>query len=461
MFRLLPLILILILSGGIVSMFRSADLRNKLNDSVFDYVSSRTFQVAEDYFNPLFEIVSSSVLWTNIGNIDSIGSPEDYIDLLEGRLNGLGTVSSFSISDSNNDELDLLLTGEIDDSWKIISTGSAESLSSKRISAGIEYLSIDGSSDSDKIHGSVFRISTPYLIPYKNVSGITLCLEVSGKFESGGLTICLDLPLDQMANRLQREGAVKDAVIFILMPSHEDFIILPVDDLLKTSDKGADEITAQFPVILEAGAKTLVDEITDKKNIRNNDDRKFRFTHDEQTWLAEFMNINVGNENLAMGTLIPEDALWTAQISLPLQIFLLFLLASTGFLVLRLIQDYKKVSKSPYHIEEELRAQISEGETLNLEFKSSLRWDYREEKVNKALEEIIVKSVAAFNNAEGGTLLIGVGDAGEILGIEKDYDVLRQTGRDYYEIHLRNLLSSKYGVGYTSKNITVDFPWLS
>jgi hypothetical protein len=48
---------------------------------------------------------------------------------------------------------------------------------------------------------------------------------------------------------------------------------------------------------------------------------------------------------------------------------------------------------------------ISQGESSQLEFKSSARWDLRENKKNKAMEQIILKTVAAFLNSQGGTLL--------------------------------------------------------
>ena len=36
-----------------------------------------------------------------------------------------------------------------------------------------------------------------------------------------------------------------------------------------------------------------------------------------------------------------------------------------------------------------------------------MRYDMRENKVNKKLEEVILKTIAAFSNAEGGTLDYG------------------------------------------------------
>jgi hypothetical protein len=43
---------------------------------------------------------------------------------------------------------------------------------------------------------------------------------------------------------------------------------------------------------------------------------------------------------------------------------------------------------------------ISEGESDELEFKSSLRWDYAQQFMNKKLEDVILKSVAAFANTQ-------------------------------------------------------------
>ncbi len=47
---------------------------------------------------------------------------------------------------------------------------------------------------------------------------------------------------------------------------------------------------------------------------------------------------------------------------------------------------------------------LAQGERDIVEFKSSARWDYREQKVNKTLEQVIVKTLASFLNAKGGIL---------------------------------------------------------
>ncbi|MCK4661654.1 MAG: ATP-binding protein, partial [Bacteroidales bacterium] len=72
----------------------------------------------------------------------------------------------------------------------------------------------------------------------------------------------------------------------------------------------------------------------------------------------------------------------------------------------------------------DVRKLISHGESSTLEFKSTFRWDMKQSKVNKQLVFVILKTIAGFMNNSGGTLLIGVGDDGKIIGLEKDYQNL-------------------------------------
>jgi hypothetical protein len=85
---------------------------------------------------------------------------------------------------------------------------------------------------------------------------------------------------------------------------------------------------------------------------------------------------------------------------------------------------------------------IAYGENNKVEFKSSMRWDYKLGKVNKVLELPIVKTIAGFLNTDGGTLLIGISDSRGVLGIEEDYKTLPKASRDGYELHLNQLISN-------------------
>ena len=63
---------------------------------------------------------------------------------------------------------------------------------------------------------------------------------------------------------------------------------------------------------------------------------------------------------------------------------------------------------------------IKRGENEKIEFKSTLRINLHTKEQDKKVENSVLKTIVAFLNSEGGTLLIGVSDCGEIIGIEKD-----------------------------------------
>jgi len=100
---------------------------------------------------------------------------------------------------------------------------------------------------------------------------------------------------------------------------------------------------------------------------------------------------------------------------------------------------------------------IAEGESDELEFKSTLRWDLKEGVVNKKLEEVITKTVSAFANSQGGTLLIGVADDGTVIGLEHDYLSLGEVDKDKFELHLRNLLNQQFGTGFVTSKVAIKF----
>lgn len=95
-------------------------------------------------------------------------------------------------------------------------------------------------------------------------------------------------------------------------------------------------------------------------------------------------------------------------------------------------------------------ALIGGGESDSIEFKSSLHQQYgplpmdlqkrveqqllqpaqAQKEVQKRLRTSVTKTIAAFLNTDGGTLLIGVGDSGTVLGIEPDFGYLKQGSQD-------------------------------
>ena len=88
---------------------------------------------------------------------------------------------------------------------------------------------------------------------------------------------------------------------------------------------------------------------------------------------------------------------------------------------------------------------LTNNESATLEFKPSARWDFYQNRLNPDLQKAICKSVAAFLNTEGGTLLIGVADNAKILGLKRDFETLQKPKSDDYILFLHNILFDHLG----------------
>ena len=108
-------------------------------------------------------------------------------------------------------------------------------------------------------------------------------------------------------------------------------------------------------------------------------------------------------------------------------------------------------------LDKDLSLIIQQGEGPFLEFKSTFRWDMEQSRTNRQLEGAILKSLAGFlNSINGGTLLIGVADNGEIIGLENDYQTLRKQNQDGFEQAIMTAIAANLGTDLCS-NISVLF----
>lgn len=90
-------------------------------------------------------------------------------------------------------------------------------------------------------------------------------------------------------------------------------------------------------------------------------------------------------------------------------------------------------------IEEKVIKKIKVGENLKVEFKETLSKNIYTDKKDQNLQISVLKNIVGFLNKEGGQLLIGVSDNGEIKGIERDF----YKNDDAYKLLLSNLINDK------------------
>ncbi len=104
--------------------------------------------------------------------------------------------------------------------------------------------------------------------------------------------------------------------------------------------------------------------------------------------------------------------------------------------------------------------QLKAKESSLIEFKSTLRWNVKANMVDKKMEDVILKNIAAFNNVYGGTLMVGVNDDGEVIGLDEDYKTLKEPNKDHFELHLRNLINENFGKEFATSQLLITFPVL-
>ncbi len=196
----------------------------------------------------------------------------------------------------------------------------------------------------------------------------------------------------------------------------------------------------------------------DSWNALGSDSISFTLNIHDEKWWAQVDPINLHLSKLQLGVIITEQDLIFANLFNTYLIigFLFAILILITIIFIRKKKQAKVISTNRLSVEE-LQKLLNEGESERFELKSSLRWDYREGKVNKKLEEVIVKSISAFNNAEGGYLVIGIDDDNNILGLQNDYSTLKKQNADYFELHLRNLINSTFTVRYAARKLIISF----
>ena len=96
------------------------------------------------------------------------------------------------------------------------------------------------------------------------------------------------------------------------------------------------------------------------------------------------------------------------------------------------------------------------GESKKVELKETLRWDIKENKINRDLEKVVLKTICGFLNSYGGTLIIGVNDKKEVTGLTRDYVTLPKKNSDGFQNHLIQLVKQAIGITHLH-NIDIGF----
>ncbi|HLA90549.1 MAG TPA: ATP-binding protein [Gemmatimonadaceae bacterium] len=119
-----------------------------------------------------------------------------------------------------------------------------------------------------------------------------------------------------------------------------------------------------------------------------------------------------------------------------------------GVCIRLLVQRQRALDSLERELARNIDALLRAGESETIEFKASARWDLREDRISHAVQAATLKTIGGFLNHRGGSLLLGVRDDGEIVGLERDYSTLRHKNRDGFEQLLMGFVEDALGADF-------------
>ncbi|OWF65777.1 hypothetical protein B6A14_08400 [Polynucleobacter hirudinilacicola] len=93
---------------------------------------------------------------------------------------------------------------------------------------------------------------------------------------------------------------------------------------------------------------------------------------------------------------------------------------------------------------DKIKSLIRAGESKSVEFKQTFSLDVERQVKEPRIEDSAIKTIAAFLNSDGGTLLVGVHDSGEITGNEVEIDKFFKS-TDKFLLHVKNRIKTRIG----------------
>ncbi|MFL2520859.1 MAG: ATP-binding protein [Halobacteriales archaeon] len=94
--------------------------------------------------------------------------------------------------------------------------------------------------------------------------------------------------------------------------------------------------------------------------------------------------------------------------------------------------------------EDQIKEWVNIGENKHIEFKETFDLNKHTGNADKNLQHSALKTICAFLNTEGGVLLVGIHDKGEILGVDAECN-RQKKGDDGFLLHINNLIDSRIG----------------
>ncbi len=293
----------------------------------------------------------------------------------------------------------------------------------------------------DQADGTPFVWSTPYRFHSLDEPGITVS---SGWRENDGLrVVALDVTL----------ASVVAAVNHLpLGPGGRGFLFTETGGVYAAGDPATDSNDQRdfYSAEQRLGGPLAFDAVAAWQSAGEPADLLVRFESGGREWWGGFLPLSAQARDGWVGVAIPVSetlgilqSRWHVVAITALAILALGI--GLALLVVRRysnqLRDLPKLAIDRQDPERDLFDLIGRGEGTHLELKSTMRTNLHTGKPGKEIELAWLKGVAAFLNTEGGILLIGVADDGEVLGLQAD----AFTNDDKCRLHFKSLIHQHLG----------------
>ncbi len=274
--------------------------------------------------------------------------------------------------------------------------------------------------------------SDVYTFYHSKVQGVTASVSWKNPKDPSRYTVfAMDVPLSAIGMILSRESADRPGVFFLVSGK---------GNLLISSNekKEQEEEKHILSILIEQWQK-------DGDQNGNLIKKTFKGKH----WLASFQKVDHEDGFFWLGYAGPESELVNLLTETILStdiidLFLATLGAVLTFLLIWKMGIIRLKAPSVVSPSRRLHKYIKQGEGADVEFKSTIRTNLKTGKKGKEIEFAWLKALVAFLNSNGGALLLGVTDSGEICGLEED----NFENNDRCLLHVKNLINQHVGAEF-------------
>ena len=478
--------LILIICGAILGAFyyQIGKMRETVLERIVEDASQQVDTTFESFFAPISSKLMVARNWGRAINPDLADVRALNTQLIP-QLQQLPSVSAVLLGNSQGQAYVLLRDG---DGWLTRQTRADENAAAQWIrwaspteetERWTENLTYDprtrpwyvGALEASGDQAPFW--TEPYTFFAENKKGVTAAIRWRGRDRADQTTVvAFDVLLHEISKFTATLSAREHGDVFII--NDEGLVIGPPQDDLFRDDAAIRD--AVLTPVHALGLDHVNQAFTVWRSQHAGGHQPFRILSEGVQWWATFRPITVGNRTFWLGLALPEyelvDSIGAYRNVVPAAIIVLGLVAFVGSILLvrkhgqqmdalaREARRLRSADDDPLETGADdparIRALIAKGESERLEFKSTVRWNLRADKPGKEMELAWLKSVVGFLNTDGGIILLGVDDEGQVLGLDRD----GFANADKCLRHIGNLIGQHVGIEYAQfirySLVTVD-----